>query len=313
MIRKEFTFPSADGKTAIHTVEWLPLQDPRAVLQIAHGMTEYILRYEPFAEYLTDRGFAVVGHDHLGHGESISPDGTKLYFGTTGSWNWVTKDIYTLRQTAAKHFPGIPHFLLGHSMGSFLVRTYLIQYPGTVNAAILMGTGQLSPLHIASGKAIVALESQKIDENQPSPLAEHLSFTSYNKLFAPNRTGYDWLSASTKNVDDFIADPWCGGQPTIGLFREMLNGISYISKPEHLKKMNPQTPILFLSGSMDPVGNCGKGVQQAYRSFLKAGIRNVSIRLYPQLRHEILYEDCREQIYQDIFDWMEEKLPIHVS
>ena len=154
MARNEFTFPSADGKTAVHAVEWLPEGQPKAVLQISHGVAEYILRYEPFAEYLTVRGFAVAGHDHLGHGSSVAPGGARLYFGPKGSWHWVVDDIYTRRDLLGKRFPGIPLFLLGHSMGSFLARTYLIRYPGTLDGAILMGTGQMSSALIAGGRAV---------------------------------------------------------------------------------------------------------------------------------------------------------------
>lgn len=311
MVRNEFTFPSADGKTQIHAVEWLPEEDIRAVLQISHGVAEYILRYEPFAEYLTARGFAVVGHDHLGHGSSVSQGAARLYFGPKGSWKWVVDDIYARRQLAGKRFPGVPYFLLGHSMGSFLARTYLIRYPGTVDSAVIMGTGQQSPALIAGGKAVAAAESARIGEDKASPVVEKLAFGAYNKLFAPNRTANDWLSASEANVDRYIADPLCGGTPTSGLFREMLGGLTFIARQENLKKMNLNTPILFISGAMDPVGDCGKGVQKAYRSFQKAGVREVSIKLYPELRHEILCEGCRETVFEDVFQWLDARVPMH--
>ena len=311
MVRNEFTFPSADGKTAIHAVEWLPEGNVRAVLQISHGVAEYILRYEPFAEYLTARGFAVAGHDHLGHGGSVAEGAARLYFGPKGSWNRVVDDIYTRRQLAGKRFPGVPCFLLGHSMGSFLARTYLIRYPGTVDGAIIMGTGQQSPALIAGGKAIAAEESARIGENKASPLVEKLAFGAYNKRFAPNRTANDWLSVSEANVDRYLADPLCGGTPTSGLFREMLGGLTFIAKPENLKKMNLNTPVLFISGAMDPVGDCGRGVRRAYRSFQKAGVREVSIKLYPELRHELLCEDCRETVFEDIFQWLDARVPVH--
>ena len=139
MVKREFTFPSADGKTAIHAVEWLPEGAPRAVLQIAHGVSEYVLRYEDFAGYLTERGFAVVGNDHLGHGLSVADGAPRLYFGPKGSWNWVVEDMEQLRKLTHEKFPNLPYFLLGHSMGSFLTRTYLIRYPGTVDGAIIIG------------------------------------------------------------------------------------------------------------------------------------------------------------------------------
>lgn len=307
MVRNEFTFPSADGKTDIHAVEWLPEETPRAVLQISHGVAEYILRYEPLAEYLTARGIAAAGHDHLGHGGSVAPGGARLYFGPKGSWNWVVDDIYTRYGLLKKRFPDIPLFLLGHSMGSFLARTYLIRYPGTVDGAILMGTGQMSPALISGGRAVAALERRKVGEDQCSPLVDKLAFGAYNKRFAPNRTGFDWLSLDTENVDRYIADPLCGGSASIGLFREMLGGLRFISRPENLKKMNANTPVLFISGGMDPVGDCGKGVQRACRSFQRAGARDVSIRLYPELRHEILNEACREDIFRDLYLWLTEK------
>lgn len=312
MVRNEFTFPSADGRTAIHAVEWLPEGDVRAVLQISHGVAEYILRYEPFAEYLTARGFAVAGHDHLGHGGSVAEGAARLYFGPRGSWSWVVDDLYTRRQLAGKRFPGVPCFLLGHSMGSFLARTYLIRYPGTVDGAVLMGTGQQSPALIAGGRAVAAAESARIGEDRASPLVEKLAFGAYNKRFAPNRTSNDWLSVSTENVDRYLADPLCGGTPTSGLFREMLGGLTFIAKPENLKRMNLNTPVLFISGEMDPVGDCGRGVKKAFRSFQKAGVRDVSLQLYPELRHEILCEDCRETVYGDIFQWLEARIPVRV-
>lgn len=305
MVRNEFTFPSADGRTSIHAVEWAPEGGVRAVLQISHGVAEYILRYEPFAEYLTARGFAVAGHDHLGHGGSVAEGAARLYFGPRGSWSWVVDDIYTRRRLAGKRFPGVPCFLLGHSMGSFLARTYLIRYPGTVDGAVIMGTGQQSPALIAGGRAVAAGESARIGEDKASPLVEKLAFGAYNKRFAPNRTANDWLSVSEANVDRYLADPLCGGAPTSGLFREMLSGLSFIAKTENLRKMNLNTPILFISGAMDPVGDCGRGVRRAYRSFQKAGVRDVSIKLYPELRHELLCEDCKETVYEDIYQWLD--------
>lgn len=307
MVRNEFTFPSADGRTAVHAVDWLPEGRPRAVLQISHGVAEYILRYEPLAEYLTARGLAVAGHDHLGHGGSVAPGGTRLYFGPKGSWNWVVDDLYARYNLLKRQFPDIPLFLLGHSMGSFLARTYLIRYPGTVDGCIIMGTGQMSAALAAAGRVVAALERRRVGEDQTSPVVERLAFGAYNKRFAPNRTGFDWLSLNEENVDRYIADPLCGGNASIGLFREMLGGLRFIARPENLKKMNANTPVLFVSGAMDPVGDCGKGVRRAYRSFLKAGARDVSLQLYPELRHEILNEDCREDIFRDLYLWLTER------
>lgn len=313
MVKTEFTFPSADGKTAIHAAEWTPEGAVRAVVLLSHGVAEHILRYEPLAAFLTERGFAVAGHDHLGHGSSVAEGAPRMYFGPSGSWDWVVQDLYTRRRLAGQRFPGVPCLLLGHSMGSFLARTYLIRFPGTVDGAILMGTGQMSPAILAGGRLTAWEEARRLGESAASPLVMQLAFGSYNRRFAPNRTAFDWLSVSRENVDAYVSDPLCGEDLSIGLFREMLRGLAYIETPANLRRMNANTPILFLSGAMDPVGACGKGVRRAYQSFQKAGCRHVEMKLYPRLRHEILNEECREQVFQDVARWLEDRLPATVG
>ena len=307
MVKNEFFYPSADGKTQIHAVEWLPDGEVLAVVQIAHGVAEYIDRYEDFARFLTERGFAVVGNDHLGHGKSVAEGATPLYFGPKGSWDWVVADIRRLRDIAGEKFPGRPYYLLGHSMGSFLARTYLICHPNTVTAAVIMGTGQQPAAMTTGGRWIASLLALKGGEDQPSDLVTKLAFGAYNKQFAPNRTGFDWLSVNGENVDRYIADPLCGGNASVGLFREMLGGLAFIREEKNLAKMWKYTPVLFISGEDDPVGDMGKGVKRAYESFRKAGVTDVELKLYPGLRHEILQEDCREQVYLDIYEWMATK------
>lgn len=305
MEKQEFSFLSADGKTSIHAAVWIPAVPVRAIVEVSHGVSEHILRYESLAAYLTERGFAVIGHDHLGHGSSVIPGAPRLYLGPPGSWETATRDLDTCRRLARKRFGRLPLFLLGHSMGSFLARTYLIRYPGTVDGAILVGTGQMSPAVLAVGSALARAECRRLGETQISPLVERLAFGPYNKPFSPARTPYDWLSLDPSNVDAYLADPLCGGIPTVGLFRELLYGLRLIRDPQALRNMNLATPVLFLSGAMDPVGGCGRGVQAAFRSFRRAVVRDVSLRLYPQLRHEILNEASREDVYQDLCQWLE--------
>ncbi|WP_312939881.1 alpha/beta hydrolase [Oscillibacter sp.] len=309
MVKREFTVLSHDGKTELHTVEWLPGERPRAVLQIAHGVSEYVLRYEELAAYLTERGIAVVGNDHLGHGASVADGAPRVYFGPAGSWNTVVDDLYALRCLAGQQFPGLPYFLLGHSMGSFLVRTYLIRYPGTVDGAILMGTGQMRPILTAAGRAIAAAECCKIGEERASPLVQKMAFGAYNKAFSPNRTEFDWVSSDEATVNFYEKDPHCGENPSVGLFREMLGGIAFITRQANVKKMNLRTPVLFVSGEEDPVGEQGRGVARAYRSFQRAGVQDVSVKLYPGVRHEILNDVCRQQVCRDLADWLLARFP----
>ena len=303
--RKEFYFPSSDGATQIHAVEWSPTGEARGVYQIAHGVAEYALRYEPFAEFLTEKGFAVVANDHIGHGQSVAGGAARLWFGERNGWTHVVDDMYALRNLTAQKYPGLPYFLMGHSMGSFLTRTYLIRYPGTVKASVIMGTGQQSGLIVAGGKVAANFFGRKYGFDKFNATVDSLAFGAYNKPFEPKRTNYDWLSANTENVDAYIADPLCGGQATVGLFRDMLGGIGFISKASNLARMDMDTPVLFISGAMDPVGDLGKGTTKAYESFRKAGVKDVTLKLYPGLRHEILNEKEKDQVRADILSWVE--------
>ena len=308
MRKNEFYYKSADGKTDIHAVEWLPEGQPVAILQIAHGVTEYILRYEEMAKYLTDRGIAVVGNDHLGHGSSISKGSKSMYFGPDGSWDWVVKDVHTCKELISNQFSNIPYCLLGFSLGSFVARTFLIKYPKDIDACILVGTGQIPSIQIAIAKYMAKKEAKKFGEDNTTPTIKQLTFGTYNKMFKPNRTDFDWLCASDKSLDEYIEDPMRGDCMSSGLFRELLNGMDFSGKMNNIEKMDKQIPVLFLSGDKDPVGNCGKGVEKAYNSFKKAGMSDISRKLYPGLRHDILHEDCRESIYDEIYRWMKNKI-----
>lgn len=306
--RKEFYFPSSDGKTSIHAVEWLPEGTPVGVYQIAHGVAEYALRYEPFAEFLNSKGFVVVANDHIGHGLSVAEGAAPLYFGEKDGWTHVVDDMFELRRQTGKKYPGIPYILMGHSMGSFLARTYLIRYPGSVTAAVIMGTGQQPGYMVAGGRLAAKVIGKKEGFDQFSTTVDNLAFGAYNKPFEPKRTNYDWLSANEENVDRYIADPLCGGGATTGLFLEMLGGIGFIGKQSNVEKMDKNIPILFISGEMDPVGDLGKGVRKAYESFRKAGVKDVTLKLYPGLRHEILNEKEKDQVYADIWAWVEKHM-----
>lgn len=306
----EFTFLSADGKTQLHGMRWEPDGGSvRAVLQICHGVAEHIARYDAFARYLNGLGIAVVGHDHLGHGLSLPEVGTPVYFGESNTWNTVVDDIYVLHQRIRLWYPDVPLCIMGHSMGSFLTRTYLIRYPGTVRAAVIMGTGWQPKAVIAGGMAVAKAVGAVVGENGTSDLVTNLAFGAYNKLFAPNRTSCDWLSADEGNVDAYMADPLCGADATVGLFRQMLSGIRFNQKLSNLRQMDPRIPVLFVAGEKDPVGDCGNGVRRTYQEFRRAGVQDCTLKLYPGLRHEILNEKAQQQqIFEDIGQWLTSKL-----
>ena len=308
---QELTFLSSDGHTQLHGAQWTPAdREPIAVLQIAHGVAEHILRYDDFARYLNDRGILVAGHDHLGHGKSLPEGGTPVYFGDRATWETVVDDIHLLHDRLREQYPDLPILLMGHSMGSFLSRSYLIRYPGTVDAAIIMGTGWQPEMTIRGGLLLAGILSGLKGPDAVSKMVTNMAFGAYNKAFGDKpRTPNDWLSADTDNVDRYMADPLCGADATVGLFRQMLHGIRFNQRQSHLRQMDREMPVLFVAGDKDPVGSCGKGVRQTYDAFRAAGMRDCTLKLYPGLRHEILNEKAyTADITKNIEAWLLSRL-----
>jgi alpha-beta hydrolase superfamily lysophospholipase len=302
--RREFSYPSTDGVHQIAACEWLPQGKPKAVVQIVHGVAEHMGRYDQAARFLNERGILVCGEDHLGHGKTVS-DEKYGYFAKRDGWSLVTRDVRRLRQLQGEKYPGTPYFLLGHSMGSFLVRTFLCRYPGQVDGAILSGTGQESASLVALGKALAVLVGLVKGEDRPSEWIEQLSLGAYNKKFKPNRTTADWISRDEGAVDEYLADPLCSFRPTPGMFRDMMGGLQEIASPRALARMDPDTPILFLSGDHDPVGGMGKGVRKVYGYFEAHGVRDLTLKLYPGGRHEMFHEVNRQEVLEDLAAWVE--------
>ena len=300
-----FTFSSSDGVHAVSAVRWLPEGQPRAVVQLVHGISEHMGRYDGFARYLAEHGFAVVGHDHLGHGRTAAGPSEYGWFGEKDGWKYVVKDVRALRERTGAEFPGLPYFLLGHSMGSFVARGYLMFWPGTVDGAILSGTGQEPPLTVAAGRALSALLSRVKGTKAHSPLLDGLSVGRYNKQFRPLRTSADWISRDEAVVDAYRADPLCRFLPTVGMYHDMMVGLQLLARPENLRRMDPDTPVLFFSGDRDPVGANGAGVRKVAGWFKDAGVRDLTVTLYPEGRHEMLNEINRDQVYQDVLAWLE--------
>ncbi len=303
-----FRFPSADGVHQIYAAQWLPEGEPRAVVQIVHGISEYVQRYDRFARFLAERGFLVCGEDHLGHGRTAEVDGVFGWFAREDGWNKVLSDVHTLRGLVGERYPGVPYFLFGHSMGSFLTRSYLIRWPGTVSGAILSGTGQEGPATVALGKAVASALKRAGRGQVVSPLINALSLGAYNRKFAPNRTRVDWISRDEAVQDAYLADPFCNFLPTAGMFRDMMDGLALIGSPAQVARMDKSTPVFFLSGDHDPVGQMGKGVERVYDLFRAAGCVDVTLRLYKDGRHEMLNELNYEQVQNDVLRWLNGKI-----
>lgn len=309
MIRTtHFHYPSARDGCSIHALEWAPEGPPRGIVHLVHGISEHICRYDETARFLAEHGFLVCGEDHLGHGRTVT-DGSYGFFAPENGWTLAARDVRALRKLEGARHPNLPYFLLGHSMGSFLTRTYLILWPGTVSGAVLMGTGQEPAPLVALGKRISALECRRLGPRGVSPLVHTLSLGAYNRRFRPSRTPSDWLSRDPAEVDAFLADPLCQSRPTVSLFRDMMGGLQLIARRDQLARMDPSVPVCFLSGQEDPVGGMGRGVEQVVRMFQDAGCRDLSLHLYPGARHELFHEQNRREVWADLLDWLEDRLP----
>ena len=302
----DFSYPSSDKIHTVHAREWVPEGRPRGVVQIVHGVAEHIGRYDSVARFLASRGYVVCGEDHLGHG--LTAGGKFGYFGPKNGWDLVARDVRRLRQLEGEKLPNLPYVILGHSMGSFLTRTYLIRWPGTVDAAVLSGPGQEPAAAVASGKALSGSLCRLKGPDHVSRLVNELSLGSYNKAFKPNRTSSDWLSRDEAAVDAYLADPLCTFIPTVSMFRDMMGGLQFIASRANLAKMNKSTPIYLLSGDRDPVGSMGAGVRKVEGMLRSAGCQDVTVKLYPGGRHEMFNEINRQEVFNDLIAWIESKL-----
>ena len=286
----------------------VPDAEPRAIVQIIHGIAEYIDRYDEFMSFLADNGIIAVGTDHLGHGKSIESEEQTGFFAYDNGWDYAVRDEEVLRLAMHENYPELPIIVFGHSMGSFMARTLLIRYPDAFNAAIISGTGNQGAALVNGGLFMGNLVTGLKGAHHYSKFLNNLAFGSYNKIYDNPKTEYDWLSRDEANVQKYIDDPLCGFIPSCSLFRDMMTGVKFITNKKNLTAMNKDMPVYFMSGDMDPVGECGKGVQKAYNNFLEAGMKDVSIKLYPGGRHEMLNEINKDEVYTDILAWLDSKI-----
>ena len=301
-----FSFPSADGRTTVHAVRWTPEDGKyRAVLQITHGMVEYIERYRAFAEFLNDNGFLVVGHDHIGHGESVVSKDEWGYFAEHPS-DTVVADMHTLREITRKEHLGVPYFMLGHSMGSYMLRKYLAIHGEGLTGAIIMGTGCIPDNTTKLAMFIAKLQAAFFGWHHRSKLLQKLSYDKYYHQF--DLTGKDasnsWLTKDEEIVKTYYADPKCTFVFTVNAYMGLFEAVLFDNQQENIEAVPKSLPLFFVSGAMDPVGGCGSGVKKVYNKFDTAGKEDITWKLYDNDRHEILNETDRDVVYHDILAWM---------
>ncbi len=301
IIRKEV--PSTDGVHTLRGVLYLPDGKPKGLLQIAHGMKEHIARYHDFMTAIAEAGFAVCGHDHLGHGKTAEGEGEYGYFSLDDGWRIVTRDIHSFGKAVAQEIGmQLPRILLGHSMGSFLSRAAVVMYPNYYDALIIMGTGGPNPASTA-GLMLTRALIRKHGELHVSELASNLIFSSYNKRTGSDKE-YAWLTRDEEKLAQHDSDPLCLFPFTVSAIHDLISVQKAVNQSEWFERVDRQLPILILSGEQDPVGAYGKGVKAVHNGLKQAGAIHVAMKLYPDMRHEILNEIGREVVYLDITEFM---------
>ena len=305
-VKPEFTFKSVSGLADIHAVSYVPenKESVKAVLQIAHGMAEHLERYENFADVLCAIGIAVYINDHIGHGASVSSKEELGYFGEKDGWKNFVEDCHKLLEIAKKEFPAKPYIFFGHSMGSFVARSFSAKYYKELDGAVFCGTSGPNPgaaiaIHLAN------LIAKTKDTHYRSKLIDKMAFGTYNSKFE-KRTAFDWLSRDNEQVDKYIADELCGFLFTAYGYRDLFCVLTDVSQKSWFENYPKELPVLIISGENDPVGEYGKGVTKVYDSLKNAGKSNVEMHLYKDGRHEILNEEALfSTVCKDVVSWIE--------
>lgn len=301
----EITFPSRDG---IHTVcadIYAPVgRAPRGIVQLSHGMIDYVERYEELADYLTGEGFILAGNNHLGHGKTAADKSELGFFATADGVQLVIKDLHTMNKYLRATYPELPVVMLGHSMGSFLARLYAVKYPHSIKGLIINGTAGKNPI-LPIGNALVSLIKLFRGEKYRSKLIAGMAFSGYNSKFPKSEGNYAWLTRDVARVASRDEDPYTSFIFTVSAYSDLFRMLGDCNKASWFKSFPKEMPTLIVSGDMDPVGNYGKGPDFVYKQLLLAGCCNVSLKLYDGARHELFNEINREEYFGDLTAWLE--------
>lgn len=305
---KNDTFLSCDKKTRIHVVTWVPdrrrFRKPVAILQIMHGMIEYIERYDGFARFMAEQGVLVVGNDHLGHGHSVISDEDLGFFCDEKPEHALVLDAHRLTTIMKKKYPDVPYILMGHSMGSFMARKYICMYGDEIDGVIIMGTGHQPTPVVLAGKKLIDGIGAKMGERYRSEFLSKTMFGSYGKRITDDDTPNAWLTRDKDVVAEYNANKYNTFLFTVNGYKAMMKSILYGRYKENIRKIPRHLPMLMLSGLEDPVGEYGKGVERAYKTYHDY-LFDTELLLYEDCRHELLNELNKEDIYQDIYEWMQ--------
>jgi len=305
-MKKDFFVIKASNDLDLHCLHWQPDGPSIGVVQIVHGMAEHVDRFHGFAEFLTGHGYAVIGHDHPGHGKSVS--GKLGLVQSDDSFHLLVDSTHRVYNTIENTYPNLPVFIFGHSMGSFITQRMMQLQPIYPNGIIYSGSNGKPPLLLHFGIFLSKILSQIRGTDKKSPLIDYLTFGKYNKVFKPNRTDFDWLTRDKDIVDDYVKDPACGFIYPVGFYRDLFIGLKTLHQHESFSGYSKLVPMLLVSGDQDPVSNMGKGVHQLKSLLVNSGAESVDINLYPGGRHEMLHELNREEVMNDIHSWIQKHM-----
>lgn len=308
-MRENFKFRDSEG-VELNVYRWIPDGKKVGVVQIAHGMTESIVRYDEFARYLNKKGFIVYGHDHRGHGLTAKSKDDLGYIADNEGFEWLVKDLHELMEKVKGENQNLPIYLFGHSMGSFISQRFMELYGDEVDGVILCGSNGEPPKLTSLGILLSKLEIKFCGRRHNSKMMDKLSFGDFNKKFKPNRTTFDWLCSVDSEVDKYIANDKCGFVCSASFYYDFLRGLKTIHIDENFNSIPKNIPIYIIAGDKDPVGNCGKGIVNLYEKFKSIGVKDVQYKLYDNKRHEILNEDNKLDVMNDIIKWMYNRMKV---
>lgn len=308
MKKGEMDITMRDGHE-IHLYKWEPDEgDIKGVIQLVHGSCEHAGRYIDFGEFMTKKGYIVYANDHRGHGKSVKTRDELGYFGENDGWTYMIGDLYEINRMIKKEHSGSKIIMLGHSMGSFLARHFGILHGSEIDGLIATGTAHNPKALLKLGKFLAERDIKKGNIKRRNLFLNRLSYESFNDKFKPNRTKQDWLTRDKEVVDAFLQDELCGYVFTSGGFRDMFDGLLYITDESKIRMTPKELPILLLSGGDDPVGGYGSMVEKAFKCYKEAGIKNIKMKLYHGMRHEILNEIGKKEVYEDILSWIKNNI-----
>lgn len=305
--RIEHFVASSDGTSRLRVSLWIPCMPENAlkgIVQIVHGMEEHIDRYDEFARFLAQQGFVVGAHDHVGHGKSVTDERDLGHITLERGADVLVEDIDRVRNALFESFAGLPYFIFGHSMGSFAVRAYLGEHAAGVRGAILCGTGNRSYAIARGGNALARAIGAVRGGTFRSRLLDTLAQGEFSRSIHNARTPFDWIAADPAVVDAYIEDPLCGVMFSVGGYTALTELVARAVNPKRAARVPSDLPLLFIAGAEDPVGERGEAVVRAVELYRRAGVRDVSLILYPGMRHEILNEQGKRTVYADVLSWI---------